>query len=258
MGLISASFSCRCICLIFIKWCSFIGLIFTNTQHRDKLCLSSCSCQQHSLSCLVFSSKHSSRPASVSCQTSISTGTIFSVSNLPGIFPAQVCVPQSSGLSCPHSMQSASILVLQQQCYYIPTPLIMPVTSSSQSAPQFAPVQPSCPVTASAPVLSEPTALLITIFQELLKKISQHGSEPTTMVSSPSLVASPVAPSVAPPAPTNHPLAPTMTDLRKNPSLASQADAIIASLPILSSLASTNGKNKSDLSFMSTIKCLQL
>ena len=196
-----------------------------------------------------------SRPASVSCQTSSCTGTIFSVSNLPGIFPAQVCVPQSSGLSCPHYMQSASITVPQQQCYYIPTPLIMPVTSSPQSAPQFAPVQPSYPVTASAPVPSEPTTRLITIFQELLKKISQHGSEPTTIVSSSSPVASPVAPSVAPPAPTHHPHAPTMTDLRKDPALTSQADAIIASLPILSSLASTKGKNKSDLSFMSTIKC---
>ena len=167
-------------------------------------------------------------------------------------------MPQSSGFSCPHSTQSASIPVTQQQCYYIPTPLIMPVTSSSQPAPQFAPVQPSYPVTASAPMPSEPTAQLITIFQELLKKISQHGSEPTTMVSSPSLVASPVAPSVAPPAPTHHPLASTMIDLCKDPALTSQADAIIASLPILSSLASAKGKNKSDLSFMSTIKCPQL
>ena len=61
-----------------------------------------------------------SRPASVSCQTSSSTGTIFSVSNLSGIFPTQVCVPQSSGLSCSHSTQSASIPGPQQQCYYIP------------------------------------------------------------------------------------------------------------------------------------------
>ena len=49
-----------------------------------------------------------------------------------------------------------------------------------------------------------------------------------------------------------------MTDLHKDLALASQADAIIASLPTLSSLASTKGKNKSDLSFMSTIKCPQL
>ena len=62
-----------------------------------------------------------SRPASVSCRTSSSTGTTFSVSNLPGIFPTQVCVSQSSGLSCPHPMQSASIPVPQQQCYYIPS-----------------------------------------------------------------------------------------------------------------------------------------
>ena len=67
-----------------------------------------------------------------------------------------------------------------------------------------------------------------------------------------------MAPSVAPPAPTHHPHAPTMTDLCKDLALTSQADAIIASLPILSSLASTKGKNKSDLSFMSTIKCPQL
>ena len=196
-----------------------------------------------------------SKRSLVSCRTSSSTGTIFSASNLPGIFPAQVCVPQSSGLSCPHSTQSASLPVPQQQCYYIPTPLIMPVTSSPQSAPQFAPAQPSYPVTASAPVPSEPTTQLITIFQELLKKISQHGSEPTTIVSSPSPVAFPVAPSVAPPAPTHHPHAPTMTDLCKDSTLTSQADAITASLPILSSLASTKGKNKSNLSFMSTIKC---
>ena len=104
-----------------------------------------------------------SRPASVSCRTSSSTGTIFFVSNLPGIFPTQVCVPQSSGFSCPHSMQSASIPVPQQQCYYIPTPLIMPVTSSPHSAPQFAPVQSSYPVTTSAPVPSEPTTQLITV-----------------------------------------------------------------------------------------------
>ena len=49
-----------------------------------------------------------------------------------------------------------------------------------------------------------------------------------------------------------------MTDLRKDPALASPADAFIAFLPILSSLASTKGKNKSDISFMSTIKCPQL
>ena len=49
-----------------------------------------------------------------------------------------------------------------------------------------------------------------------------------------------------------------MTDLHKDPALTSQADAIIASLPILSSLASIKGKNKSDFSFMSTIKCPQL
>ena len=109
-----------------------------------------------------------SRPASVSCQTSSSTGTTFSVSNLPGIFPTQVCVSQSSGLSCPHSTQSASIPVPQQQCYYIPTPRFMPVTSSPQSAPQFAPVQSSYLVTATAPVPSEPTTQIITIFQELL------------------------------------------------------------------------------------------
>ena len=185
-----------------------------------------------------------SRPASVSCQTSSSTGTTFPVSNLPGIFSTQVCVSQSSGLSCPHSTQSASIPVPQQQCYHIPTPLFMPVTSSPQSAPQFAPVQPSYPVTASTPVPCEPTTQLITIFWELLKKISQHGSETTTTVSSPSPVAFHVAPSVAPPAPTHHPHASTMTDLRKDPALTSQADAIIASLPILSSLASTNVYNK--------------
>ena len=52
-----------------------------------------------------------SRPALVSCRPSSCTGTIFSVSNLPGIFPTQVCVSQSSGLSCPHSMQSTSIPV---------------------------------------------------------------------------------------------------------------------------------------------------
>ena len=50
----------------------------------------------------------------------------------------------------------------------------------------------------------------------------------------------------------------TMADLCKDPPLASQVDAIIASLPILSSLATTKSKNKSDLSFMSTIKCPQL
>ena len=49
-----------------------------------------------------------------------------------------------------------------------------------------------------------------------------------------------------------------MTDLCKDPTLASQADAIIASLPILSSPASTKGKNKSDICFMSTTKCPQL
>ena len=99
-----------------------------------------------------------SKPASVSCQTSSSTGTVFSMSNLPGTFPAQVCMPQSSEFSCPHSTELASIPVPQLQCYYTHTP---------------------------------PTA-------------------------------------------------------------------IIASLPILSSLASTKGINNSDLSFMSTIKCPQL
>ena len=49
-----------------------------------------------------------------------------------------------------------------------------------------------------------------------------------------------------------------MTDLHKDLALTSQADAIISSLPILSSLASTKGKDKSDLFFMSTIKCPQL
>ena len=70
MGLISASLSYRCMCLIFIKWCSFIGLIFTHAQHRDKLSLSSCSCQQHSLFCFVFSGEHS-KQASLSFMLNI-------------------------------------------------------------------------------------------------------------------------------------------------------------------------------------------
>ena len=49
-----------------------------------------------------------------------------------------------------------------------------------------------------------------------------------------------------------------MADLRKDLALASQADAIVSSLPTLSSLTSTKGKNISDLSFMSKMECPQL